>query len=135
MLLHCPKCDYCLATAVPERCSECGAILDEQLVVRYSAGRWPTARLFQILNGCWLLWAIALTFFGDLLTAPLDTPGRYLFKLPFFCVPLQLMLSIAAHVLLRGSSRTEKRVGAALVVILWLLVAGGALWTAIEALT
>jgi len=122
---HCPKCDYDLRGLTESRCPECGSAFSTPQIAAYKDQRWPPERFFRWLLLATILWGIAYVFV-DVIHETRNRVKSFWVTIPLLvAIPLQVFIAIVARQNLEASStRSKKRSGAALVVILWILILG-----------
>ncbi len=121
---HCPKCDYDLRGLPELRCPECGTVLSPHEVAAYGERRWPPQRFFRALILATIPWFIAYVF-SDAIHNTTDRAELSMLTAPFLILPLHLvLLALAAGSLEASSTREVKRVGAVLVIVVWMLILG-----------
>lgn len=123
-MIRCPNCDYDLRGLTEDRCPECGRRFSSREVATYAETRWLPQKNFRRLILATIPWFIAY-FFVDVIHDTADRVRITWWMIPFLAVPIQLILAITAAEGLKASSkRSTKQFGAALTIIVWILILG-----------
>ncbi len=121
---RCPQCDYDLRGLPEPRCPECGKFFSASDVAAYAERRWPPQRFFRTLILATTPWFIAYPI-SDAIHETLDRVELNWATFPFLAFSLQLFLALAAASALEASeTRFIKRLGAALTIVVWIMILG-----------